>query len=120
MGNHIVFVISKRTCPFCHTAKNILNKYDILPEQFKVLEIDGDKDCADIQDYMLQLTGGRTVPRVFKVNVLEVGMKPLQRTNLGNLSRNLERLEQLFKSAFLKSEQKKILLVLMCSLFFWN
>ena len=63
--NHIVFVISKRTCPFCHTAKNILNKYDILPEQFKVLEIDGDKDCADIQDYMLQLTGGRTVPRVF-------------------------------------------------------
>ena len=63
--NHIVFVISKRTCPFCHTAKNILNKYDILPEQKLVLEIDGDKDCADIQDYMLQLTGGRTVPRVF-------------------------------------------------------
>jgi len=62
---HIVFVISKRTCPFCHTAKNILNKYDILPEQKLVLEIDGDKDCADIQDYMLQLTGGRTVPRVF-------------------------------------------------------
>merc|ERR1719237_1052560 len=61
----IFFVISKRTCPFCHTAKNILNKYDILPEQKLVLEIDGDKDCADIQDYMLQLTGGRTVPRVF-------------------------------------------------------
>ena len=25
----------------------------------------GDRDCAEIQDYMLQLTGGRTVPRVF-------------------------------------------------------
>ena len=27
--------------------------------------IKGDRDCAEIQDYMLQLTGGRTVPRVF-------------------------------------------------------
>ena len=33
-------------------------------------------------------------------------MKPLLRTNRGNLNRNLEQPEQLFKSAFLKSEQK--------------
>ena len=39
--NHLVFVVSKSTCPFCHTAKNVLNKYDIPPEKMKVVEIDG-------------------------------------------------------------------------------
>ena len=33
-------------------------------------------------------------------------MKPLLRTNRDNLNRNLEQPEQLFKVAFLKSEQK--------------
>lgn len=63
--NYAVFVVSKPSCPFCHTAKNVLGKYDIPAEKMKVLEISGDKDCAEIQDYMMTLTGGRTVPRVF-------------------------------------------------------
>jgi len=63
--DYAVFVISKRSCPFCHTAKNVLNKYDIPAEKMKIMEIDGDKDCSEIQDYMHQITGGRTVPRVF-------------------------------------------------------
>ena len=42
-----------------------LGKYDIPSEKMKILEIDGDKDCSEIQDYMSQVTGGRTVPRVF-------------------------------------------------------
>ena len=61
--DYAVFVISKRSCPFCHTAKNVLNKYDIPAEKMKIMEIDGDKDCSEIQDYMHQITGGRTVPR---------------------------------------------------------
>ena len=56
-----IFVVSKSYCPFCHTAKDVLNKYDIPPEKMKVIEIEGEKDCAEIQDYMSQLTGGRTV-----------------------------------------------------------
>ncbi len=32
---------------------------------FKVIELDQRADGAAIQDYMLELTGGRTVPRVF-------------------------------------------------------
>ena len=42
-------------------AKNVLNKYDIPPEKMKVLEIDRERDCSKIQDYMQQITGGRTV-----------------------------------------------------------
>ncbi len=32
---------------------------------FITIELDQREDGADIQDYMLELTGGRTVPRVF-------------------------------------------------------
>ena len=56
-----IFMVSKSYCPFCHTAKDVLNKYDIPPEKMKVIEIEGYPDCAEIQDYMSQLTGGRTV-----------------------------------------------------------
>ena len=54
-------------------AKNVLNKYDIPPEKMKVLEIDRERDCSKIQDYMQQITGGRTV---FKKNDSE---KPFTR-----------------------------------------
>ena len=63
--DYAVFVISKSTCPFCHTAKKVLGKYDIPAEKMKIIDIDGDKDCSEIQSYMQQITGGRTVPRVF-------------------------------------------------------
>lgn len=63
--DYAVFVVSKSYCPFCHTAKDVLNKYDIPSEKMKVMEIEGNPDCAEIQDYMSQVTGGRTVPRVF-------------------------------------------------------
>ena len=32
---------------------------------YKVVELDQRDDGSDILDYMLELTGGRTVPRVF-------------------------------------------------------
>ena len=41
LKDNVVFVISKSTCPFCRTAKNVLNKYDIPPDKMKVVEIDG-------------------------------------------------------------------------------
>jgi glutaredoxin 3 len=36
-----------------------------LGSTFKVVELDQRDDGSDIQDYLLELTGGRTVPRVF-------------------------------------------------------
>lgn len=60
-----VFVVSKSYCPFCHMAKDVLNKYKIPQDKMKILEIENDPDCGEIQDHMLKITGGRTVPRVF-------------------------------------------------------
>ena len=60
-----VFVISKSYCPFCTMAKNALKNYAIPGDKIKIMEIENNKDCCEIQDYMSQLTGARSVPRVF-------------------------------------------------------
>jgi glutaredoxin 3 len=60
-----VFIISKKSCPFCVKAKDALKKYKIRPECLEIMEIDKSKAMGDIQDYMGELTGGRSVPRVF-------------------------------------------------------
>ena len=65
IANKKVFVISKSYCPFCVKAKKILQKYNIPADNIEIQEIENDKDCNEIQDYMRQLTGGRSVPRVF-------------------------------------------------------
>merc|ERR1712158_14275 len=60
-----IFMISKTYCPFCTMAKEALKNYAIPADKIKIMEIENHKDCAEIQNYMSQLTGGRTVPRVF-------------------------------------------------------
>jgi glutaredoxin 3 len=62
-GNRVM-VFSKSYCPYCTKAKRALTT--VLPkDKFTVLEIENDAECNEIQDYMLSLTGGRSVPRVF-------------------------------------------------------
>ena len=46
-------------------AKDALKNYAIPADKIKIMEIENHKDCAEIQNYMSQLTGGRTVPIVF-------------------------------------------------------
>jgi len=60
-----VLMISKVYCPFCVKAKDALKNYKINPEDYEILEIEDRDDCSEIQDYMKQLTGARSVPRVF-------------------------------------------------------
>jgi len=60
-----VFVISKEYCPFCVKAKDALRAYNIAPANIEIMEIENHPNMSEIQDYMLQVTGGRTVPRVF-------------------------------------------------------
>merc|ERR1712168_22264 len=55
-----VVVFSKTTCPFCHMAKAALEGHDYL-----WIEIEKMPNMAAIQDALLEMTGGRTVPRVF-------------------------------------------------------
>ena len=56
-------VFSKSYCPYCAKAKNALSNYQL--KSYKVLELDERDDCDAIQDYLGQLTGARSVPRVF-------------------------------------------------------
>lgn len=60
-----VLVISKSYCPFCVKAKDVLKNYKIDPACFEWLDIENRKDCDEIQAYMKQLTGAKSVPRVF-------------------------------------------------------
>ena len=62
-----VFVVSKSYCPFCHMAKDVLNKYKIPQDKMKIVEIENDPDCGEIQDHMLKITGGRTVRFILSI-----------------------------------------------------
>lgn len=63
-----IMMFSKSYCPYCTMAKDALTKYvgDIVPAQeYEVMEIENLERCQEIQDYLLSITGGRSVPRVF-------------------------------------------------------
>jgi len=52
----------KTQCPFCVKAKKAMDDVGIPVE---VMNLDNMEEGPAIQDYMLQITGGRSVPRVF-------------------------------------------------------
>eukprot|EP01053_Blabericola_migrator_P004822 Blabericola_migrator_1__4821@NODE_2530_length_2641_cov_14_040404_g1582_i0_p1_GENE_NODE_2530_length_2641_cov_14_040404_g1582_i0NODE_2530_length_2641_cov_14_040404_g1582_i0_p1_ORF_typecomplete_len180_score14_35Glutaredoxin/PF00462_24/4_3e16DUF836/PF05768_14/0_00049Thioredoxin_3/PF13192_6/0_0026Thioredoxin_2/PF13098_6/7_2e03Thioredoxin_2/PF13098_6/0_022TraF/PF13728_6/0_018Thioredoxin_4/PF13462_6/5Thioredoxin_4/PF13462_6/1e02_NODE_2530_length_2641_cov_14_040404_g1582_i019792518 len=57
-----VMIFSKTDCSYCDKAKSALDKY---VDQYRVLELDGREDAAEIQAVLGDLTGETTVPRVF-------------------------------------------------------
>jgi len=60
--DHAVMVFSKPSCPYCKMAKEVLDSTGV---EYEVEEIDQRKDCDKLQDVFAQITGARTVPRVF-------------------------------------------------------
>eukprot|EP00877_Chromochloris_zofingiensis_P001456 jgi/Chrzof1/11310/Cz05g32010.t1 len=64
INSHPVTVFSKSFCPYCHKAKRALNQF-LQPDQYFVMELDQVNEGDDIQDALLEKTGGRSVPRVF-------------------------------------------------------
>uniref|UniRef100_A0A672M498 Glutaredoxin-1 n=1 Tax=Sinocyclocheilus grahami TaxID=75366 RepID=A0A672M498_SINGR len=60
-----VVVFLKPTCPYCILAKDVLSKYKFKSGHLEVIDITGSSDMGGIQDYLQQITGARTVPRVF-------------------------------------------------------
>ncbi len=60
-----VVVFSKTWCPFCNKAKQALSTYRLSPEKYQVVELDERTDGDAIQDVLNDITGGRSVPRVF-------------------------------------------------------
>ncbi|XP_072462190.1 glutaredoxin-1 [Notamacropus eugenii] len=60
-----VVVFIKPTCPYCRKAMELLKQLPIKQESLEFVDITAHKDTNAIQDYLQQLTGARTVPRVF-------------------------------------------------------
>ena len=56
-----VVMFSKTHCPFCTKAKSALAKHNLSDDEYEVLEIENHPDCQEIQDYLLSITGGRSV-----------------------------------------------------------
>ncbi|XP_042357974.1 glutaredoxin-1 [Plectropomus leopardus] len=63
-GDKVVLFI-KPTCPYCVMAKDVLAKYKFKPGHLECVDISGRSDMDSMQEYFLELTGARTVPRVF-------------------------------------------------------
>uniref|UniRef100_A0A0R3S1R6 Glutaredoxin domain-containing protein n=1 Tax=Elaeophora elaphi TaxID=1147741 RepID=A0A0R3S1R6_9BILA len=60
-----VVIFSKTYCPYCKNAKQALSTFRMQGDLYKIIELDEREDCDKIQDVLLQITGARSVPRVF-------------------------------------------------------
>lgn len=93
-----VVVFSKSYCPYCTKAKKVLDKYPIISGQYIVIEIENRDDCSHIQNYLKQLTGASSVPRVFINGQFVGGGDDTQRLDSnGELSKRLEECNALAK-----------------------
>lgn len=56
-------VFSKSYCPYCKATKDLLNKLGV--KDSKIFELDNMDEGSDMQQYLAEKTGQRTVPNVF-------------------------------------------------------
>ncbi|XP_059132367.1 glutaredoxin-1 [Peromyscus eremicus] len=62
-GKVVVFI--KPTCPYCQETQEILRQLPFKQGFLEFVDITATNNTSEIQDYLQQLTGARTVPRVF-------------------------------------------------------
>lgn len=57
-----IVIFSKTTCPYCKSAKGV---FDTMQCKYTAVELDDRADGYTIQNILEQMTGARTVPRIF-------------------------------------------------------
>ncbi|ALC43829.1 CG6852 [Drosophila busckii] len=62
IANNKVAIFSKTTCPYCTMAKEPFRKLNV---NATIVELNTRKDGNEIQSVLGEMTGARTVPRVF-------------------------------------------------------
>ena len=62
LGSAPVVIFTKSYCPFCKSVKSVLDNAKI---SYKDYEIENNPQMDAIQDYLRDITGARSVPRVF-------------------------------------------------------
>nr|XP_020648895.1 glutaredoxin-1 [Pogona vitticeps] len=60
-----VVVFGKKSCPYCHKAVELLEEFQLKPGHFEYVDLSRESNVEEIQQYFMQLTGARTVPRIF-------------------------------------------------------
>ncbi|KOX79217.1 Glutaredoxin-C4 [Melipona quadrifasciata] len=60
--SHTILIFSKTTCPYCKMAKQIFDK---MQKKYTSIELNERDDGDEIQSILGEITGARTVPRVF-------------------------------------------------------
>jgi len=61
-----VAIFSKSYCPYCAKAKRLLSDYPgVDKSEVKIIELDVHEQGGEIQAYLQEKTGQRTVPNVF-------------------------------------------------------
>lgn len=90
-----VFIVSKPYCPFCVQAKSCFQN---LNANYAALEIHMDSNMHEIQNYMGQLTGATSVPRVFVGGkFIGGGSETMQLYNAGVLEKLVHEAEENFR-----------------------
>ncbi|EPQ60274.1 glutaredoxin [Gloeophyllum trabeum ATCC 11539] len=71
INDNTIAIFSKSYCPYCKRAKALItSKFPNVPT--KIYELDEMSEGSDIQDYLTEKTGQRTVPNIF-INKKHVG-----------------------------------------------
>uniref|UniRef100_A0A8C5RMN6 Glutaredoxin-2, mitochondrial n=1 Tax=Laticauda laticaudata TaxID=8630 RepID=A0A8C5RMN6_LATLA len=62
ISDNCVVIFSKSTCSYCKMAKKLFQEMNV---NYKAVELDRYENGNQFQDILHQMTGSRTVPRVF-------------------------------------------------------
>ncbi|XP_026525085.1 glutaredoxin 2 isoform X1 [Notechis scutatus] len=62
ISDNCVVIFSKSTCSYCKMAKKLFQEMNV---NYKAIELDRYENGNHFQDILHQMTGSRTVPRIF-------------------------------------------------------
>ncbi|NXH21473.1 GLRX2 protein, partial [Bucco capensis] len=76
IADNCVVIFSKTTCSYCRMAKKVFEGMNV---NYKAVELDMNTNGSQFQDILEQMTGARTVPRVFVNGSFVGGATDVQR-----------------------------------------
>ncbi|PWN48493.1 putative GRX1-glutaredoxin [Violaceomyces palustris] len=65
ISEHLVTIFSKTYCPYCTKAKGVIGSLGLDSSKVGLIELDTREDGGEIQSYLAEKTGQRTVPNIF-------------------------------------------------------
>jgi len=88
IGQHQVVIFSKAHCPYC---VNAIKCFDKLKVHYTAIELNGHPQASLLQDILMDMTGARTVPRVFiNGHCIGGGTETVQLFKRGDLQKMLQ------------------------------